>query len=139
MRENPSYHVGAAASAAGVNVQTLHYYERRGLIQSPGRSPAGYREYGLRTVRRVRSIKRAQGLGFTLGEIRELMDLVEAGRPVSEVAELARAKLEAIDEKIEALVRMRDALRETMETCRCGGDLTCCDIVGALAEPGETR
>ena len=139
MRENPSYHVGAAASAAGVNVQTLHYYERRGLIQSPGRSPAGYREYGLRTVRRVRSIKRAQGLGFTLGEIRELMDLVEAGRPATEVVDLARSKLEAIDEKIEALVRMRDALRETMETCRCGGDLTCCDVVGALAEPGGTR
>ena len=73
MASDPPLRVGDVACAAGVHVQTLHYYERRGLLPRPGRTAAGYRIYGPETVRTVRAIKRAQTLGFTLTDIRELM------------------------------------------------------------------
>ncbi len=82
--------VGAAADAAGVNVQTLHYYERRGLLRPKARNGAGYREYGEAEVRRVRGIKQAQSLGFTLREIRELIGMAESRRSARNVATLSR-------------------------------------------------
>ena len=125
--------VGAAARAAGVKVQTLHYYERRGLLRPRGRSAAGYREYGEPEVRRVRGIRRAQALGFSLREITELLAIAEGGRPVREVSELAHRKLLEIDARIRDLDRMRDCLTEAIETCACGGDLARCQVIEGLA------
>ncbi len=102
--------VGAAAKAAGVNVQTLHYYERRGLLRPRARNSAGYREYGEVDVRRVRGIKRAQSLGFTLGEIQELIAVAESRRSMRNVAALDRHKLDEIDRKIGALELVRATL-----------------------------
>lgn len=126
--------IGAAAAAAGVNIQTLHYYERCGLIRRPPRSASGYRQYPPATVRSVRAIKRAQGLGFTLKEIQELTRLRTNRRSARSVGELARKKLKDIDDKIDALTRMRERLRETLETCACGGDLSRCDVLADLGD-----
>ncbi len=126
--------IGAAAAAAGVNVQTMHYYERRGLIRRPPRTVSGYRQYSPEMVRSVRAIKRAQSLGFTLTEIQELTRIRTRGRSARAVGELAREKLASIEGKIEALARMRDRLREVLETCACGGDLRRCDVLEGLGE-----
>lgn len=129
------YRVGAAAQSAGVGVQTLHYYERRGLVRPSDRSESGYREYGEPEVRRVRAIKQAQSLGFTLREIRELIEVAESGRSAQQAARLAQGKIEEIDAKIHALRRMRRSLSRTLETCRCGGDVSRCDVLEGLGEP----
>ncbi len=126
--------IGAAAATAGVNVQTMHYYERRGLIRRPPRTVSGYRQYPPEMVRSVRAIKRAQSLGFTLKEIQELMRLRTHGRSARAVGVLAREKLASIEGKVEALARMRDRLREVLETCACGGDLRRCDVLEGLGE-----
>jgi MerR family transcriptional regulator, mercuric resistance operon regulatory protein len=124
--------IGAAAAAAGVNVQTMHYYERRGLIRRPPRTVSGYRQYPPEMVRSVRAIKRVQSLGFTLKEIQELTRIRTRGRSAHAVGEVARTKLASIEGKIEALARMRDRLREVLETCACGGDLRRCDVLEGL-------
>jgi len=103
--------IGDVAAQAGVNIETLRYYERRGILRSPKRSPAGYREYPTDTVRLIRFIKRAQELGFTLDEIEDLIALRQTpSTRRSKVRELATAKLHAIDKKIARLSAMRDAL-----------------------------
>ena len=132
------YRVGAAAEAAGVGVQTLHYYERRGLVAPQARTGGGYREYGEAEVRRVRAIKRAQALGFTLTEIRELIAIADARRPSRRVGALAQGKLAEIDARMKDLRRMRTALRGAVEACDCGGDLARCGVLDGLAEPRPT-
>ena len=131
--------VGAAAGAAGVNVQTLHYYERRGLVRPRSRSGAGYRVYGEAEVQRVRAIKQAQSLCFTLGEIRELISLAESRQSVSKVSRLAQSKLAEIDDKIHALERVRATLEQVVETCACKGDLSRCDVIAGLVPEGGPR
>lgn len=131
--ETQAVNVGAAARAAGVEVQTLHYYERRGLLRPRARSAAGYREYGEPEVRRVRGIRRAQTLGFTLREIGELLAIADGGRPVDEVSELARGKLDEIDARIRDLQGMRSSLSEAIATCACGGELPRCQVIEGLA------
>lgn len=126
--------IGAAAAAAGVNVQTLHYYERRGLIRRPQRTPSGYRQYPPATVRSVRAIKRAQSLGFTLEEIQELARIRTRGGSARVVGELATRRLASIEAKIEALARLRDRLRDVLKTCACGGDPRRCDVLEGLGE-----
>jgi MerR family copper efflux transcriptional regulator len=113
--------IGQIAAAAGVNIDTLRYYERRGLLAEPKRRPSGYREYPPETVQLLRFIKRAQDLGFTLQEIEELLRLRHArGASRLEVRTLAAAKVRAIDEKITHLKSIRDALNVLVEECACG-------------------
>lgn len=127
-------HIGEVAARTGVSVQALRYYERRGLLEPPARRPSGYREFAPSVVRRVRAIKWAQGLGFRLGEIRELVRLGldhMLGPPA-----LARAKLEAkvreIDEEVRRLKAMRASLR-ALAACRCDGE--CPILARALGDP----
>lgn len=125
--------IGDVAAKAGVNVETLRYYERRGIVRSPKRSSAGYREYPTDTVRLIRFIKRAQELGFTLDEIEDLIALRETpSKRRNKVRELAAAKLQAIDEKIARLNAMRDALSPLLEECACGAQTVMCPILEAL-------
>jgi len=138
-RVRPIYRVGTAAREAGVGVQTLHYYERRGLVKPRGRTGGGYREYGEAEVGRVRAIKRAQALGFTLGEIRELIAIADARRPSRRVGDLARTKLSQIDARIRDLRRMRRELRRAVEACDCRGDLTRCGVLKGIASPEPTK
>ncbi|WP_102144179.1 MerR family transcriptional regulator [Mycobacterium hubeiense] len=106
------------AAAAQVNTQTLRYYERRGLLPQPDRTPSGYREYTADAVRLVRFVKRAQQLGFTLDDIEELLHLAGGGPASCETAKtMARTRIADLDRRIEELVGMRDALVRLVETC----------------------
>lgn len=125
--------IGDVAARAGVNIETLRYYERRGILRSPKRSPAGYREYPSDTVQLIRFIKRAQELGFTLDEIEDLIALRQTpGKRRNKVRELAAAKLQSIEEKILRLGAMRDALSPLLDECTCGADAVTCPILEAL-------
>jgi DNA-binding transcriptional MerR regulator len=101
-----------------VNPQTLRYYERRGLLAEPARSPAGYRTYPVEAVRRVRFVKRAQELGFTLGEVVSLLHLAEGGPDSCDrVRSLAGEKIADLQRRIADLLALRDGLTQLVATC----------------------
>ncbi|MBA3819705.1 MAG: MerR family transcriptional regulator [Deltaproteobacteria bacterium] len=129
----PRLRIGDVAERAGVNTQTLRYYERRGILGEPKRSASGYREYPSDTVRLIRFIKRAQELGFTLNEIEELITLRQTTpKRRAKVRDLAAAKLKDIDEKLARLQAMRSALYTLVEDCACGAETLTCPILEAL-------
>jgi Hg(II)-responsive transcriptional regulator len=127
---------GQVAEQAGVNVQTLRYYERRGLLPEPSRRESGYRVYGPDAVHTVRFIKRAQELGFTLAEIGELLVLRQdtGHRPDgrARAAATAAAKIEQIDDKLRQLTAMRAALAQLVAACECDRAAIECPIIEAL-------
>ena len=119
--------IGEVARSAGVNVQTLRYYERRGLVVPGFRRHSGQREYAEADVSRVRIIKAAQRLGFTLAEIQELFDLSAHKRTTGELRARATAKVAEIDARIARLEAMRADLStviaaecESLTDCSCG-------------------
>ncbi len=125
--------IGKVAKQAGVNVETLRYYERRGLLQKPPRSRSNYRTYPLSTVRRVRFIKRAQKLGFSLSEIDDLLSLkASTDGGCAQVQNRTEAKIKAIDDKIWALQAMRSALSTLVAECPGTGSTDACPILSAL-------
>lgn len=131
--------IGQLARETGVGVETIRYYERRGLLQQPPRRGGATRRYGTDAVRRVRFIKRAQRLGFTLREIAELLEFrFEPGASRAEVRRRAAAKLEDIERKMEDLRRMRAALKDRLRRCDGKGPIDRgCSILEALEdEPG---
>ncbi|HEY7072875.1 MAG TPA: MerR family transcriptional regulator [Acidimicrobiales bacterium] len=111
--------LGALARAAGVNPETIRYYERRGLLPEPPRTPAGYRQYGTEDADRVALILRAKDLGFTLAEIGELLD---GGGTAAEVLAAARHRLAGLDEQAVQLERRRARLRLLLRACEAGED-----------------
>jgi Hg(II)-responsive transcriptional regulator len=109
---------GEVANQAGVNVETLRYYERRGLLPEPLRQESGYRAYDADTVGTVRFIKRAQELGFNLAEVDVLLQLAAGGPENCEVVqELADRKIEELEARIATLGAMRDSLQRLVATC----------------------
>lgn len=129
--------IGEVAVKAGVHVQTVRFYERRGLLKKPPRLSSGYRDYPAETVRLVRFVKQSQGLGFTLNEIKALIRLRDH-RPGNSIQVRAalQTKLRSIDERIHLLQAMRDELDSILRTCKCGDtDLTCplVEVLGASA------
>jgi len=127
---------GEVAAQADVNVQTVRYYERRGLIPEPPRTSGGFRQYGPEHVARIRFIKRAQELGFTLEEAGELLDLratPEADR--ADVRAVAQEKRDAIQQKIADLQRMQATLDHLITACEGHGTTDDCPILHALEEP----
>src|SRR6476660_3414398 len=103
--------VGAVAARAGVNIETLRYYERRGLLPQPERAPSGHRRYDDETVRFLRAIKEAQSVGFTLAEIEEYMRAArQTARPSEALRVRMASKIDQIDSRIAGLQRMRDEL-----------------------------
>jgi len=125
--------VGEVAKQAGVNLQTVHYYERRGLLPRPPRTDSNYRAYPPDAVRRVRFIKRAQELGFSLKEIQELLSLRAAPRTrCADVRARAEAKALDIDIKIRSLEAMRKSLSKVIRECSGTGPATECPILDAL-------
>lgn len=113
-----SISIGKLAAAGGVGVETIRFYQRRGLLETPTRE-YGIRRYGSDDVRRLRFIKQAQAAGFTLEEIKELLDL-DASEDRSRVRELANARVKSLDAKIAELGRARDALRRLARECGSG-------------------
>lgn len=130
--------IGEVAARAGVNIQTLRYYERRGLLPKPRRRDSGYRTYEPETVQLVRFIRRAKELGFTLSEVSDLIRLRKTDqRRASQVRALATAKLEDIEQKMQRLGAMRQALLGLIEECSCEGRAPACPIIEALNELSE--
>jgi Hg(II)-responsive transcriptional regulator len=127
--------IGEVAARARVNVQTLRYYERRGILPEPQRTPSGYRDYPSDTVRLIRFIKRAQDLGFSLDEVEELLELRQAGpRARKRVLAKAQEKIQDIEEKLARLASMRKALLSLVDSCSCRGPDLECPILDALNE-----
>ena len=136
---NNTLKIGQVARRAGVGVETIRFYEREGLIDKPPRRASGYRQYPVNTADRVRFIKRAKELGFTLKEIRELLTLRAAPRAkCGEVRRRAAQKIQDIDEKIASLSRMREALGTLMAQCEGNRPVTECPILEALDIEKET-
>ena len=125
--------IGKLAQRAQVNTQTIRYYERRGLLPDPERTVSNYRVYSTDTVLRVRFIKRAQDLGFTLSEIKELLELRAAPHSRCEdVRACSEAKIRDIDQKVRSLEAMRKALSKLMSACSGRGPITECPILESL-------
>lgn len=125
--------IGALAQQAGVAVDTLRYYEREGLLPPTTRRASGYREYDTGAVERVRFIRRAKDLGFTLEEIRELLALeTDRDNGVEGIKQRASARLEELNERIRQFTGMRDALAKLVEECPGGGEPACCPILSTL-------
>jgi MerR family transcriptional regulator, mercuric resistance operon regulatory protein len=124
--------IGRLAAQAGVNVETIRYYQRRGLLSQPAKPVYGQRRYPAELTKRVRFIKRAQVLGFTLEEISELLRLEEA-RACAETRDLAAHKLQLIESKLADLNAMRKALAKLMRQCDSPHVTSGCPIIHALA------
>jgi len=125
--------IGEVAKRAQVHIETLRYYERRGLLASPLRSKSNYRQYTDDIVRRVRFIKAAQALGFSLKEIKELLSLRAAPQAsCTDIRTRTETKITDIDAKIDWLIAMKQALSRLVEECSTNGPLTDCAILAAL-------
>ena len=124
--------IGRLAAEGGVNVETIRYYQRRGLICAPVKPASGYRRYPPETLRRVRFIKRAQSLGFSLAEIAALLGLDEA-RDCVTTRDLAARKLEDVRSKLADLKAMQRALTSLVRQCDSGAAGGRCPIIHTLA------
>ncbi len=127
--------IGEAARLAGVGIETIRFYERKELLGSISKDSSGYRRLGAQVIRRIRFIRRAQRLGFSLTEIRELLDLRTDGeRTCEEVRQKAEAKTDDIDHRIQSLVEMNTALRRLAELCTGEGPAGRCPFLDALED-----
>jgi DNA-binding transcriptional MerR regulator len=116
--------IGKFAAAEGVGVETVRFYQRRGLLALPERRGSGYREYSEADRWRLAFIRRARTLGFTLGEIRDLLGPAEA-RSTGEIVRAAEARLEAVDRQISELAQLRCRLRRLIQVCEHGNGDDC--------------
>lgn len=127
--------IGELASKAGVNIDTVRYYERQGLLPAPQRLSSGYRQYAPEDVSRLRFVRRAKALGFTLLEIRDLLELSgQRGQDMAGMKATALNKLEDVEEKLAELTRIRDGLKTLVDSCPGHGVLEQCPILNALSE-----
>jgi len=122
--------IGALAKEARVNLQTIRYYEREGLIAEPPRTASGYRMFSPASVRRVRFVKHAQELGFPLAEIKGLLALrVDAKTSCTEIRQRTRTKIVDVQNKIRALQAIKKALERLTATCNGSGPVSECPIL----------
>lgn len=130
--------IGVVARQASVGIDTVRYYEREGLLPSPRRRASGYRDYDAGTVERLRFIRRAKDLGFTLEEIRELLALsTDRERGVKSVKQRAEARLGEVEQRIRELQRVKRGLKQLIDACPGHGALEHCPILRALG--GEDK
>jgi MerR family mercuric resistance operon transcriptional regulator len=130
--------IGQLAKKAKVNIQTVRYYEKRGLLPDPPRLESGYRQYSKSDLARLCFIKHAKELGFSLREITELLSLrVDPNTTCADVKKRAEAKLADVEEKILALQRIRKALGHLVGLCRGRGPTGECPILEALGATSE--
>ncbi|MBS0455979.1 MAG: Hg(II)-responsive transcriptional regulator [Proteobacteria bacterium] len=128
--------IGAFAKAAGVNVETIRFYQRKGLLSEPGKPPGSIRRYGETDVIRVRFVKSAQRLGFSLDEIIELLRL-EDGTHCVEASKLAEHKLTDVRGKLTDLKRMEAALSRLVCACHATTGNISCPLIASLQGEGE--
>lgn len=137
-RMKPPLTIGTLAKESGVNLETVRFYERRGLLPRPPRSQAGYRLYPPEATRRLRFIKRAQELGFSLNEIGELLSLRVSPRATSaDVKKRTEAKISDIEAKIRTLESIKSTLRRLTKQCPGCSPLSECPILESL--DGDAR
>ncbi len=133
--EDMTMKIGQVAAGAGVNIQTVRYYERRGLLPKVPRTASGYRTYDPEAVARLRFIKRAQDLGFSLKEIAELLELrVEHGTSCAAVETKAKDRIAMVEKKIGELERMKTVLVELSRACDLREPTSDCPILASLSE-----
>lgn len=129
--------IGKVARGAGLAIDTVRYYEREGLLNKPARTAAGYRHYSSDAVARLRFIRQAKDLGFTLSEIKELLALrVAPGKSCADVRAHAEAKIADVDRRIASLKRVRGALMKLASACTGKGPISQCPILEALENKG---
>jgi MerR family copper efflux transcriptional regulator len=130
--------IGEVATKSEVSVQTLRYYERRGLLPPQSRKASGYRRYDAEAILRVRFIRRAQDLGFTLEEIGDLLQLwSDSAKSCKAVEHRAATTLSRIDDKIHQLEKMRDGLAHYVTACHNRDSIDECPLLGALGGSSE--
>lgn len=133
-----TFKIGEVSSRAQVNKETVRYYEKRNLIPEPDRRRSGYRIFTQRHIDQIKFIKRAQELGFTLSEIKELLELrLDSNTTCSEIRDEAQEKYQDVVKKIEDLQRIKDTLIDLIDSCSGEGPKGDCPILGALE--GETK
>jgi len=128
---NVNLTIGAFARAAGVNVETIRYYQRRGLLSEPDKPYGGIRRYASAEVARVRFVKSAQRLGFSLDDIAELLKLAD-GAHCTEARELGERKLAEVRARLADLTRMETVLAGLIQSCGQGGGKVACPLIAAL-------
>lgn len=127
--------IGELAQRAGVPIDTVRYYERQGLLPQPPRQPSGYRSFQAADIVRLRFVKRAKALGFTLEEIRDLLALSSRREDdMGSLKQAAQQKLAGVEAKLAELTRIRDGLRTLVQACPGHGALDACPILHALDE-----
>ena len=131
----PTFSIGQLAKRAGVAIDTVRYYERNAMLTPAGRLESGYRRYGETELKRLRFIRRAKLLGFTLADIRELLSLSDE-RNVAKVKLAAEAKLADVEGRMAELERIRNGLRTLVAACPGHGRAEACPILNALNEEG---
>lgn len=147
MRENleekyagiTTYRIGEVAGRADVNKETVRYYEKRALIPQPDRRPSGYRIFTQRHIDQIRFIKRAQELGFTLSEIKELLELrMDEDTTCSHIKREAEVKYRDVQQKIEDLVQIKEILVDLIDSCAREGPKGECPILCTLEGENKT-
>ena len=128
-----SLSIGQLAQQAGVAIATVRYYERNALLAPAGRLASGYRRYGVTELKRLRFIRRAKALGFTLDDIRALLTLSDE-RDVAQVKRAAQRKLGDIEQRIAELERIRAGLNTLITACPGHGRAEACPILNALTQ-----
>ena len=128
--------IGRVATQAGVNIETVRYYQRIGLVEEPARPLQGFRIYPPETIDRIRFIKRAQQLGFNLKEIADLLEL--GSGHCTDVRVRAEEKRNQIIDQIKDLQALKATLDTLIDACHAGNDNVCCPVVDTLTrKPGE--
>lgn len=130
--------IGELAKRSQVNLETIRYYERKELLPAPPRLQSGYRSFPLEAVRRIRFIKQAQELGFSLKEIKELLELqIDPSSTGGDVRKRAEAKIVDIEAKIKTLSAMKKALTQLTSACNGKGSISECPILESLGSVKE--
>lgn len=126
--------IGELAGRSGIGIETIRYYEREGLLEEPEREPSGYRQYEESALARLRFIRRAKEVGFTLGEIKELLGLwFDPDAKAADVHERTERKIADIEEKICSLEKMKQSLRKILDQCDQRGSVRKCPLLAGLA------
>ena len=129
--------IGKLAKTAGVNVETIRYYHRIGLLVEPEKPYSGYRHYPVNAVSKIRFIKRAQQLGFTLKEISELLSL--DGCHCDDVRKMAEQKCQLINMQITDLLALRDVLESLVKGCQTESSAQHCSLIDAIAKESDEK
>lgn len=131
--------IGELAKLSGIGVETIRFYEREGLLLEPNRRPSGYRLFDVATVERLEYIRRAKDLGFTLGEIKELLELSFAQSNCEHIRQRADIKITEIESKIQNLQKMKRSLKKIVEHCQQKNSIEDCLLVHKPSKRPERK